>query len=100
LLEVTIAALFSITAVNISSTRYCSQAPLDTSPQCVLVSHITAMCAVCCYAGLQDVADSLQQHAADVAELQQDFQPHQLLPTASSLLRVLKVSTHWAGSLL
>ncbi|WIA35821.1 hypothetical protein OEZ86_004208 [Tetradesmus obliquus] len=40
----------------------------------------------------QDVADSLQQHAADVADLQPDFQPHQLLPTASSLLRVLKKS--------
>jgi hypothetical protein len=49
------------------------------------------------FAVLQDVADSLQQHAADVAELQPDFQPHQLLPTASSLLRVLKVGNQLAS---
>ncbi|KAF6266288.1 hypothetical protein COO60DRAFT_445827 [Scenedesmus sp. NREL 46B-D3] len=40
----------------------------------------------------QDVADSLQQHAAELVDLQPDFQPHQLLPTSSSLLRVLKKS--------
>jgi hypothetical protein len=42
---------------------------------------------------MQDVADALQQHAAAVTAQPADspFEPHELLPTAASLLRALRV---------
>lgn len=39
----------------------------------------------------QDVQDVLQQHAAVLGQLPADFHPHEVLTTASNLLRVLKV---------
>eukprot|EP00879_Flechtneria_rotunda_P011950 GHRR01012481.1.p1 GENE.GHRR01012481.1~~GHRR01012481.1.p1 ORF type:complete len:359 (+),score=170.19 GHRR01012481.1:214-1290(+) len=38
----------------------------------------------------QDVFECLQQHAAALMDLPEDFQPHQLIPTSSALLRALK----------
>lgn len=42
--------------------------------------------------GMQDVQDVLQQHGAVLDQLPAHFQPHELLTTATNLLRVLKVT--------
>jgi len=45
------------------------------------------------YCAVQDVQDVLQQHGAVLDQLPADFQPHQVVSTASNLLRMLKVIT-------